>query len=79
MPHKNRLDRPAEWEIKSVSVRARDAHHRLAQAYGVLLGDGARPPAADPGPDRSSTKEEENACRYLRQSVHRSPATEPDH
>ena len=74
MSHKNRLDRPAEWEIKSVSVRARDAHHRLTQAYGVLLGDGA-----DLGPARSPTKEGEDACRYLCQGVHGSSATEPDH
>jgi hypothetical protein len=58
--------RPAEWEVRSVSVPRRDAARRLEQVIRFLLGSSAD--TADPSaPDRSTA----HACRRLRPGLDR--------
>jgi hypothetical protein len=77
-----RAQRPGTWNVRSVSVRKRDAQHRLAHVYRLLLDGFAQDstPEANLHPVSLTTEPEEaNACRHLCESLDGSSTTEPDH
>lgn len=82
MSQRSRARCPVKWGITSVSVRTRDARYRVAQAYRIVLGCGDESAACEASPNRppgAATKGERDESRHLCQSLHGSPATEPDH
>ena len=82
MPKYCRGQCPVEWNIRSISVRKRDAQHRVAQVYRRLLDGCDQEPAYDSKPSNvfaTNAQEEDDAHRHLRQSLNGSSTTEPDH
>ena len=70
------------WKVRSVSLRKRDAQHRLAQVFRGLL-DGfdqpSRPDSKVAHPSPITPQEEADARRHLCESLDRTSTTEPDH
>jgi hypothetical protein len=71
-----------EWKVRSVSIRKRDAQHRLAQVFHVLFDGLDQPSTPDAKLDHPSSmtqQEEADARRYLCKGLDRASTTEPDH
>lgn len=77
-----RPSRPPSWHVVSVTLRKRDAQQRMDQVYRVLLNriEQASTLNADLA-EKLAVRERshEDACRRLRQSLHRAPGTPTDH
>jgi hypothetical protein len=82
MSKHSRHQRTVVWNVRSISVRKRDAQHRLAQVFRILL-DGldqhSTPDAMFDHPSSTTQQEEADARRYLCESLDRASTTAPDH
>jgi len=79
MSRHNREQCAPEWKVRSVSIRKRDAQHRLAQVFRVLLDGRTTPDSKLDDPPSMTQREEADARRYLCKSLDRASTTEPDH
>ncbi len=70
------------WNVRSVCVRKRDAQHRLAQVFRVLLDGLDQPSTPDSklaDPSAIIQQEEADARRHLCESLDRASTAAPDH
>ena len=82
MSKHSRHQRTVVWNVRSVSVRKRDARHRLAQVFRVLLNGLDQPSTSDSklaDPSTIIQPEEADARRHLCESLDRASTTAPDH
>jgi hypothetical protein len=82
MSKHSRAQRTVAWNVRSVSVRKRDAQHRLAQVFRVLLDGRDRPSTPDSkvaDPSANIQQEEADARRHLCESLDRASTTAPDY
>ena len=82
MSKHSRDQRTVAWNVRSVSVRKRDAQHRLAQVFRLLLDGLDRPSTSDAKLDHPSSmtqQEEADARRHLCESLDGSSTTASDH
>ena len=82
MSKHSRDQRTVAWNVRSISVSKRDAQHRLAQVFRVLL-DGldhhSTPDAKLDHPYSMTQQEEADARCHLCESLDRASTTAPDH